>query len=222
MKRITQLFAVGMLLCLLAGCSNQASAPSSSPLSSASPSSEMSPTPALSPSAAVVVSPNVGQATSNPTQKPGQAKSTQKPGSVTAKATSKPAATQTTQATAKPTATPTPESPAYRDATSCRSAMMQGINAARSEEGYNNASTNSSLNSVAQDRARQMAANQSVSHIGSSYPEAVGRMTSTGGAYNNGYVCVTMHNRQLLECSQYGLGIAIGRDGKYYYSIIGQ
>ena len=88
MKRITQLFAVGMLLCLLAGCSNQASAPSSSPLSSASPSSEMSPTPALSPSAAVVVSPNVGQATSNPTQKPGQAKSTQKPGSVTAKATS--------------------------------------------------------------------------------------------------------------------------------------
>ncbi len=47
--------------------------------------------------------------------------------------------------------------------------MMQGINAARSEEGYNNASTNSSLNSVAQDRARQMAANQSVSHIGSSY-----------------------------------------------------
>ncbi len=55
MKRITQLFAVGMLLCLLAGCSNQASAPSSSPLSSASPSSEMSPTPALSPSAAVVV-----------------------------------------------------------------------------------------------------------------------------------------------------------------------
>ncbi len=221
MKRITQFFAVGMLLCLLAGCSNQASAPSSSPLSSASPSSEMSPTPALSPSAAAVVSPDVGQATSNPTQKPGQA-STQKPGSVTAKATPKPAATQTTQATAKPTATPTPEPPAYRDATSCRSAMMKGINAARTDEGYNNASTNSSLNSVAQDRARQMATNQSVSHIGSGYPEAVGRMTSAGGAYNNAYLGASTHSRQLLECAQYGIGIAIGRDGKYYYSIIGQ
>lgn len=221
MKRITQFFAVGMLLCLLAGCSNQASAPSSSPLSSASPSSEISPTPALSPSTAAVVSPDVGQATSNPTQKPGQA-STQKPGSVTAKATPKPAATQTTQATAKPSAMPTPEPPAYRDATSCRSAMMKGINAARAEEGYNSASTGGSLNSIAQERARQMAANQSVSHIGSGYPEAVGRMNSAGGAYNSGYVCVTMHVRQLLECTQYGIGIAIGQDGKYYYSIIGQ
>ena len=99
---------------------------------------------------------------------------------------------------------------------------MKGINAARTEEGYDSASTSSSLNEIAQDRARQMAANQSVSHIGSGYLEAVGRMSSINGAYNNGYVCVTMHNRQLLECSQYGIGVAIGRDGQYYYSIIGQ
>ena len=100
--------------------------------------------------------------------------------------------------------------------------MMKGINAARAEEGYNSASTSSSLNSIAQERARQMAANQSVSHIGSGYPEAIGCMSNACSAYNNGYVGVAMHVRQLLECSQYGLGIAIGRDGKYYYSIIGQ
>ena len=219
MKRMAQFFAVGVLLCVLAGCSNQPSAPANSPLSSASPSSEISPTPVLSPGATASVSPEATQATAVPTRKPGKA---------TAKATQKPAATNTPTSTqkpavsAKPTATPTPKPPAYRDATSCRSAMMQGINAARAEKGYDNASTSSSLNNIAQDRARQMAANQSVSHIGSGYLEAVGRMNSAGGAYNSGYVCVTMHNSQLLECSRYGIGVAIGRDGKYYYSIIGQ
>ena len=222
MKRIAQFFAVGLLLCVLAGCSNQPSASSNSPLPSASPSSKISPTPVLSPSATVAVSPNTAQATTGSEQKPGQAKPTQKPGNTVAKATQKPAATQPRQTTAKPAATPTPEPPAYRDAISCRSAMMKGINAARAEEGYNSASTSSSLNSIAQERARQMAANQSVSHIGSGYPEAIGCMSNAGSAYNNGYVGVAMHVRQLLECSQYGLGIAIGRDGKYYYSIIGQ
>lgn len=218
MKRMAQFFAVGVLLCVLAGCSNQPSASSNSPLSSASPSSEISPMPVLSPSATASVSPEATQG----------AVPTRKPGKTTARATQKPAATNTPSSTqkpavsAKPAATPTPKPPAYRDATSCRSAMMKGINAARAEEGYNSASTGSSLNSIAQERARQMAANQSVSHIGSGYPEAVGRMNSAGGAYNNGYVCVTMHNSQLLECSRYGIGVAIGRDGKYYYSIIGQ
>ena len=49
MKRMAQFFAVGLLLCVLAGCSNQPSVPANSPLSSASPSSEISPTPVLSP-----------------------------------------------------------------------------------------------------------------------------------------------------------------------------
>lgn len=219
MKRIAQFFAVGLLLCVLAGCSNQPSASSNSPLPSASPSSEISPTPVLSPGATASVFPEATQATAIPTRKPGKttARATQKPA-----ATNTPSSTQKPAVSAKPTATPTPKPPAYRDATSCRSAMMQGINAARAEKGYDNASTSSSLNSVAQDRARQMAANQSVSHIGSGYLEAVGRMNSAGGAYNSGYVCVTMHVRQLLECSQYGIGVAIGQDGKYYYSIIGQ
>lgn len=219
MKRMAQFFAIGVLLCVLAGCSNQPSAPANSPLSSASPSSETSPAPVLSPSATASVSPEATQATAVPTRKPGK---------TTARATQKPAATNTPTSTQKPavsvnpTATPAPEPPAYRDATSCRSAMMKGINAARAEKGHDNASTSSSLNNIAQDRARQMAANQSVSHIGSGYLEAVGRMNSAGGAYNSGYVCVTMHNSQLLECSRYGIGVAIGRDGKYYYSIIGQ
>ncbi len=219
MKRMAQFFAVGLLLCVLAGCSNQPSVPANSPLSSASPSSEISPTPVLSPGATASVFPEATQATAIPTRKPGKttARATQKPA-----ATNTPSSTQKPAVSAKPTATPTPKPPAYRDATSCRSAMMQGINAARAEKGYDNASTSSSLNSVAQDRARQMAANQSVSHIGSGYLEAVGRMNSAGGAYNSGYVCVTMHVRQLLECSQYGIGVAIGQDGKYYYSIIGQ
>lgn len=218
MKRMAQFFAVGVLLCVLAGCSNQPSASSNSPLSSASPSSEISPMPVLSPSATASVSPEATQG----------AVPTRKPGKTTARATQKPAATNTPSSTqkpavsAKPAATPTPKPPAYRDATSCRSAMMKGINAARAEEGYNSASTGSSLNSIAQERARQMAANQSVSHIGSGYLEAVGRMNSAGGAYNNGYVGVAMHVRQLLECTQYGIGVAIGQDGKYYYSIIGQ
>ena len=141
MKRIAQFFAVGLLLCVLAGCSNQPSASSNSPLPSASPSSEISPTSVLSPSATVAVS---AQATTGSEQKPGQAKPTQKPGNTVAKATQKPAATQPRQTTAKPAATPTPEPPAYRDAISCRSAMMKGINAARAEEGYNSASTGSS------------------------------------------------------------------------------
>ena len=41
MKRIAQFFVVGVLLCVLAGCSNQPSASSNSPLPSASPSSEI-------------------------------------------------------------------------------------------------------------------------------------------------------------------------------------
>lgn len=219
MKRMAQFFAVGLLLCVLAGCSNQPSVPANSPLSSASPSSEISPTPVLSPGATASVFPEATQATAIPTRKPGKttARATQKPA-----ATNTPSSTQKPAVSAKPTATPTPEPPAYRDAISCRSAMMKGINAARAEEGYNSASTSSSLNSIAQERARQMAANQSVSHIGSGYPEAIGCMSNAGSAYNNGYVGVAMHVRQLLECSQYGLGIAIGRDGKYYYSIIGQ
>ena len=213
MKRIAQFFVVGVLLCVLAGCNNQPSASSNSPLPSASPSSEISPTPVLSPRATASVSPEATQATTVPTRKPGKA---------SAKATQKPSSTQKPAVSVNPTATPTPEPPAYRDATSCRSAMMKGINAARTEEGYDSASTSISLNEIAQDRARQMAANQSVSHIGSGYPEAIGCMSNAGSAYNNGYVGVAMHVRQLLECSQYGLGIAIGRDGKYYYSIIGQ
>ena len=70
MKRIAQFFVVGVLLCVLAGCSNQPSASSNSPLPSASPSSEISPTPVLSPSATVAVSPNTAQATTGSEQKP--------------------------------------------------------------------------------------------------------------------------------------------------------
>lgn len=109
----------------------------------------------------------------------------------------------------------------YTDATHLRSAFMDAINTEKAANGAASGSLDSGLCSIAQDRARQMAEACSASHIGSGYPETVGAMSSEGGVTNRGRNSVH-HSPQLMDCTSFGVGVAIGSDGMYYYSIIGQ
>ena len=154
----------------------------------------------------------------------------------------------TPKSTAKPTQEPTPlqelpqsaetpvapteepptqpekmESPAagYTDATHLCASFMDAINAEKVANGAASGSLDSGLCSIAQDRARQMAQACKASHIGSGYPETVGAMGSEGGVTNRGRNSV-YHSPQLMDCTSFGVGVAIGNDGMYYYSIIGQ
>lgn len=115
------------------------------------------------------------------------------------------------------------ESPAagYMDATHLCALFMDAINTEKSANGASPSSLNAGLCSIAQDRARQMAQACNVSHIGSGYPETVGAMVSEGGVTNRGRNSVH-HSPQLMDCTSFGVGVAIGSDGMYCYSIIGQ
>lgn len=221
MKRIAQFLSIGMLSCMLVGCGGQPAVPSPSPSSTQSPSLEATTTPIVSPSATASVLPSSDQSSKKPA-------TTKQPETTPVKPTQKPATNNTStktsapESTTKPTSTTETSKPSYQDATSCRGSILKGVNAARSDAGLKSASTSSSLNSVAQERARKMATAQSVSHIGQGYSEAVGRMSSANGSYNVGFNAVAMHCPQLKDCTQYGIGVAVGRDGQYYYSIIGK
>lgn len=218
MKRIAQFFTTSVALCLLvAGCGN----PSARPQGSLQPSSEPPVIQILSSQTATTVPTSSVSSTPVPTQRlvNPQIKTVQKPTTTTKpSATVKPTTADTTTSPAKPT----PETPAYTDATSGRDAMMKGVNAARAEEGLESASLNAKYNAEAQQRARKMATALKKAHFGKDFVEGIGCMTGIKGAYNEGFVTASMHNRQLLGCSQYGIGIAIGLDGKYYYAIIGR
>ncbi len=162
------------------------------------------------------------EATPKPTVAP-----TRKPES-TPKPTTSPteAPLPTTAPTEKPTETPQPEQPqqpasSYTDATHLCSAFMDAINTEKAANGAVSGSLDSGLCSIAQDRARQMAQACKASHIGSGYAETVGAMGSEGGATNRGRNSVH-HSPQLMDCTSFGVGVAIGSDGMYYYSIIGQ
>lgn len=141
----------------------------------------------------------------------------------------------TTQESPQPTETPAalPEEPpaqpekteppaaGYTDATHLCAAFMDAINTEKAANGAVSGSLDTSLCSIAQDRARQMAESCKASHIGSGYPETVGAMGSEGGVTNRGRNSVH-HSPQLMDCTSFGVGVAIGSDGIYYYSIIGQ
>ena len=109
----------------------------------------------------------------------------------------------------------------YTDATHLCAAFMDAINIEKAANSAPSGSLDASLCSIAQDRARQMAATCTASHIGSGYPETVGAMGSEGGTTNRGRNAVH-HSPQLMDCTRFGIGVAIGRDGMYYYSIIGE
>lgn len=116
------------------------------------------------------------------------------------------------------TESPTAE---YTDATHLCAAFLDAINIEKAANSAPSGSLDASLCSIAQDRARQMAAACTASHIGSGYPETVGAMGSEGGTTNRGRNAVH-HSPQLMDCTRFGIGVAIGRDGMYYYSIIGE
>ncbi len=159
-----------------------------------------------------------------PTPKP-TAKPTEKP---TEKPTQTPEPPQPTEAPTTPPEEPPaqpektePPAAGYMDATYLCASFMDAINTEKAANGAVSGSLDSGLCSIAQDRARQMAEACKASHIGSGYPETVGAMGSENGVTNRGRNSVH-HSPQLMDCTSFGVGVAIGSDGMYYYSIIGE
>lgn len=173
--------------------------------------------PSSTPSAALEITvPTLApQATPKPTPKP-----TGKPGQqpMPMQPTEPPAAAME-EPPAQPGKTESPTAE-YTDATHLCAAFLDAINIEKAANSAPSGSLDASLCSIAQDRARQMAAACTASHIGSGYPETVGAMGSEGGTTNRGRNAVH-HSPQLMDCTRFGIGVAIGRDGMYYYSIIG-
>ena len=194
-----------------------------SPASTVKPTSKPQPNPhSMAPSATLVIV--VPTLEPEPTHKP-TAKPTVKP---TEKPMLSPIPPQPTEAPTIPSEEPPvqpekTESPTagYTDAAHLCSAFMDAINTEKVANGAASGSLDPGLCSIAQERARQMAEACSASHIGSGYPETVGAMGSEGGVTNRGRNSVH-HSPQLMDCTSFGVGVAIGSDGMYYYSIIGQ
>ncbi len=154
--------------------------------------------------------------TANPTVKP-----TQKP--VPSPESPQPTETPVTppeEPSAQPEKTAAPAA-GYTDATHLCSAFMDAINTEKAANGAASGNLDSGLCNIAQDRARQMAEACRASHIGSGHAETVGAMGSENGATNRGRNSVH-HSPQLMDCVSFGIGVAIGSDGMYYYSIIGE
>ena len=141
--------------------------------------------------------------------------------------TPKPTAKLTVKPTQKPAPSPKPPQPTeastsgYTDATHLCAAFMDAINTEKETNGAAFGSLDPGLCGIAQDRARQMAEVCKASHIGSGYAETVGAMGSENGATNRGRNSVHQ-SPQLMDCTSCGIGVAIGSDGMYYYSIIGE
>ena len=150
--------------------------------------------------------------TAKPTGKPGQQPMPMQP--------TEPPAAAMEEPPAQPSKTESPTAE-YTDATHLCAAFLDAINIEKAANSAPSGSLDASLCSIAQDRARQMAAACTASHIGSGYPETVGAMGSEGGTTNRGRNAVH-HSPQLMDCTRFGIGVAIGRDGMYYYSIIGE
>lgn len=150
--------------------------------------------------------------TAKPTGKPGQQPMPMQP--------TEPPAAAMEEPPAQPGKTESPTAE-YTDATHLCAAFLEAINIEKAANSAPSGSLDASLCSIAQDRARQMAAACTASHIGSGYPETVGAMGSEGGTTNRGRNAVH-HSPQLMDCTRFGIGVAIGRDGMYYYSIIGE